>query len=354
MSKKQASIIIIIAILAGWLFNVTVGRSLTAKLSTWPLLNRWKILSPQAPIVINNRQTVRVSDSGDIAAAVNDVKSKISSVALVNGSTVTSAGTAINLTSDGSFVTAASTFKPKIQGIYYVVLNDGTSAKITATASDTATSLVFFKASLNNVPAANLDSSKDLSVGDKILFAQDSLQNFYVKSLAGQVNFSQKDVEGQTFFSDFPGRSFGSSAGGLLAPGQALVNTNGNIVGIWNGSNIISSDVLKTAMNLYFNNPQKIQRPSFGFSYSIITQSDSRLSGLPEGANILEVDANSPARTAGLLAGDVVTSVNGQAVKEPSPLEEMLEQFKPGSQMALTVMRKDQTLDLNFTVGELK
>src|SRR5580704_17610360 len=108
MSKKQAFGIIIIAVLASWLFNVSLGRSLTAKLSTWPLLNQWKILSLQSPIVINKRQTVRVSDSGDIAAAASDMKSKISSIALVNASSTSFLGTAVNLTSDGSFVTAAA------------------------------------------------------------------------------------------------------------------------------------------------------------------------------------------------------------------------------------------------------
>ncbi len=345
---------IISAIILGWIFNITAGRVLIAKFSTWPVLNRWKILSPQAPIVINNRQTIRVSDSGDIAAAVNDVKSKISSVAQVSGNTLTTSGGAINLTSDGSFVTAAGTFKNKNQGVYYVVLNDGSSAKITEQVSDPATSLVFFKAALNNVPVANLDSSKNMSVGDKILFAQDSLQKFYIKSLVSQVSFNQKDVEGQTFLSDFPSRSFGSSSSTLPEIGQAVVNTNGNVIGIWNGSNVISSDVLKQAMALYFNSPQKIQRPAFGFTYSIIIQTDSRLIGLPEGALVKAVDSSSAARSAGLGSGDVITKINGQAISEANSLEEILEQFKPDSQISLTVIRKGQTVSLNLTVGELK
>ena len=118
--------------MAGWLFNFFAGGYLMAKFSTWPVLNRWKILSPQAPIVINNHDTIRVSDSGDMVAAVNDIKSKISSVAFVSNGSAVFIGTAINLTSDGSFVTAAASFKNKTAGAYYVVLDDGTSGKITA------------------------------------------------------------------------------------------------------------------------------------------------------------------------------------------------------------------------------
>jgi putative serine protease PepD len=354
MSKKQAIGIIITAVLVGWLFNVFAGRILMAKVSTWPLLNKWKILSPQAPIVINNRETVRVSDSGDIAAAVSDIKSKISSVALVSGSSVTFSGSAVNLTSDGSFVTAAGSFKPKQIGIYYVMLNDGTFSKITQQTSDPATTLVFFKASLSGVPVANLAASADVKVGDKVLFAQDSLENFNIRALASSVSQTQSDTEQQVFQTDFPSRSFAAPADAVLAPGEAVVNTNGDIVGIWNGSVIISADVLKPALALYFNNAQNIIRPSFGFSYSIVTQSDSKLMSLPEGALVKEVDAVSPAHTAGLETGDIITAVDGQSINQDVLLEQILEQSKPQSQMALTVMRKNQTVNLNLIVGELK
>ena len=354
MSKKQLFGVIIISVLAGWVFNFFVGSYFMAKFSTWPVLNRWKILSPQAPIVINNHDTIRVSDSGDTVAAVNDIKSKISSVALVNNGALEYVGTAANLTSDGSFVAASASFKNKPGGTYYVILNDGTSAKISQTATDTATSLVFFKAALSSVPVANLASSGNMAVGDRVLFVQDSLQKFYAKTLQSSVTFSQQDLEGQTFSSDFPSSSFGANADGALVSGEALVNTNGDIIGIWNGAAIVSSDTLKQAMSLYFNSPQKIQRPGFGFSYSIVTQSDSGLTGLPEGAKVLEVDANSPAHTAGLETGDIITSFGGQSVSEGSPLEAMLQQSKPGGQVNLIINRKSQTLNLTLTVGELK
>lgn len=354
MSKKQAIVIIIISVLAGWLFNIFAGRFLIAKVSTWPFLNRWKILSPQAPIVINNRETVRVSDSGDIAAAASDVKSKISSVAQVSGAAVTFSGTAVNLTSDGIFVTASGSFKSKSPGTYYVVLSDGTFGKISQQTSDPATSLVFFKAELGGVPVANLAASGDIKVGEKVLFAENSLQKFYVKAEAASISRAQNDVEGQIFQSDFPGRAFAVHPNTALAPGEAVVNTNGNIAGIWNGSAIISSDVLKQAMALYFNNALNIVRPSFGFSYSIITQSDSKLISLPEGAMVKEVDVNSPARLAGLEASDIITALGGQTVSEGSQFEQILEQYKPGDRLALTVTRKNQTVNLSLTVGELK
>ena len=196
MKKSQIGSIIAAAVLTGWLFNIFPGRFLAAKLSTWPLLNRWQILSPQAPIVINNRETVRVEGSGDVLQAAGSVKSKISTLVEISRMTgsLLAVHSAVNLTSDGSFVTAESSFHNN--NAFYVVLNDGRQTRVTRTSLDPATSLVFFKADLDNVPVANLAGSKDLSAGDKVIFVQNSLQNYYNRIFAEDVNFSESDTRG--------------------------------------------------------------------------------------------------------------------------------------------------------------
>ena len=353
MNKKHLSLIVLISVVLTLLVNIFFGRYVTAKISTWPLLNRWKILSPQAPIVINNNQTVRVSDTGDAGQIAGQLKSKLSSVALVSNGTVTLAGSAVNLTSDGSFVTAASTFNSKIASGYFVVLSDGTNAQVSQITVDPATSLAFFKASLNQVPVQNMAKSQDVLVGDKIFFVQNSLQNFAAKISGVLVAGTQNDVEGQVYQSDYFRRGF-ISAGTGATLGAAVVNGSGNIVGIWNGSAVISSDVLSGAMALYFNNPSDISRPSFGFSYLLLTSIDSKLTGAPEGALVKSVAAVSAARTAGLETGDVIISVDGQNISQNNPLEPMLEKYHPGDAAAFTVTRGKNQLSLKLTAGELK
>ncbi len=354
MKKSQIGSIIAAAVLTGWLFNIFPGRFLAAKLSTWPLLNRWQILSPQAPIVINNRETVRVEGSGDVLQAAGSVKSKISTLVEISRMTgsLLAVHSAVNLTSDGSFVTAESSFHNN--NAFYVVLNDGRQTRVTRTSLDPATSLVFFKADLDNVPVANLAGSKDLSAGDKVIFVQNSLQNYYNRIFAEDVNFSESDVAGRTFKSDYPGRGFGAAAGQPLANGEAVVNTNGDIVGIWNGDEIVSSDVLKQAAGLYFNNQQKISRPSFGFNYSIITKNEASLTNSLQGAKVLQVAPGSPVQKAGLVAGDLISAVDSHPINENSTLEEILEKYKPGDKLTIIVTRKNQAVNLNLVAGELK
>ena len=139
-----------------------------------------------------------------------------------------------------------------------------------------------------------------------------------------------------------------------MAPGQAVINTNGDIVGVWNGTEVISSDVLKQAVALYFNNAQAIKRPQFGFSYQMITENNSKLTGVPEGALVKETVFPSAARLGGLIAGDVIIAVSEEPVRQDAPLEEILQKYKAGDQIYLTVLRKNETLNLSLTAGELK
>ena len=353
MKKQQLTLIIAASVILAWIFTIFPGKFLAAKISTWPVLNRLKILSPGAPIVINNRETVRISDGSDILEAVNSAKSKISVVAAVNKGNIVNLFSAVNLTSDGSFVTSAQNFSENTLSDYVVILGDGRQASITHKVLDPATSLIFFKAAINNVPVAKLGASKDLSAGDKVVFIQNSLQNFTAKALIAYVNFSQNDISGQTLLSDYPKRSFGVSVNSSLIPGAALINTSGDLVGIWNGKEIISTDVLKPALALYFADQRQIIRPSFGFNYSFISQNESTITSLPQGAFVKNVLAGSSSQKAGLLENDVITTVDSQTITESLPLEEILEKYKPGDKINLTLFRKGQGLTLSLTVGEL-
>jgi S1-C subfamily serine protease len=354
MNKKNIAFIIIVCILFSWTFDVLVGRYVTAKISTWPLLNRLKILSPQTPIVITNRETVRVSDSGDVQQAATDVKSKISLIVYINDETLFVSGGALNLTSDGGFLTAASALADKTKK-YLVLLSDGRSAEIKESAVDPATSLVFLKADLNGVPTVNFGNANELKPGEKIVFVHNSIQNFNDQVSLGLVNYSQSDIQQRIFNSDYPRRGFGAEVpGNLLLPGQVIIDTSGEAVGIWNGQDIISSDVIKQAQNLYFKNTKQISRPAFGFSYSIITPNENRLGGLPEGALVKNVEAVSAARRGGLLLGDVIVSVDGNKISENSLLEELLNKYSAGSQVNLSVRRGKQDISLVLTAAELK
>ncbi len=353
MNKKKIAVLIIVCVLAGWVFNLMMGRFLTAKLSTWPVLNRMQFLSPQAPIVINNKETIRVSDSGDVALAVAGIKSKTSTVVLVTSGQVQILGSAINLTSNGDFVTGSATFL-KSSGDFYVVLNDGRLSKITTQEKDLATSLIYFKASLDNVPTVNFGNSSELAPGDKVVLVQKSLQNFYNKAYLTAVVSAQKDTAGKIFNSDFLKRGFSADLGQARTSGEVVVNANGEVVGIYNGSWLVSSDVLKQSLTLYLSSPNKISRPAFGFSYVTVTAVENKLTEIPQGMKILEVVNPSAAHNAGLLPGDVIVQIDNRQTSGDMPPEEILQQYKPNDKISLKVSRKSQIINLTIIPSQLK
>lgn len=354
MSKKKIFFIVLVSIFAGWIFTIFPGNFLEAKISTWPVLNRWGVLNPQAPIVINTRETVRVSDNGDAVQAVKDISSKLSLVVLVDGGKQTVVGNSLNLTSDGAFVTSSQAFSAKLNGEYYIVLNDGNSYKISERTLDPATNLEFFLAQVKNSSPVYLGSSKDLQSGEKIIFAKSSLSPFSIKSQTTEVIAVQNDFYNQIFSSNKPTRGFQVQVPENLIPGEAVVNSKGEVVGIYSGSAVISSDVIKQAQSLFFQNQKKIVRPNFGFSYNIVQKAESQMLGLEAGVLVKNVDVGSPAQVAGLQISDVITSISNQDVLKDASAEEILQNFKPGDSIDLTVTRKGQKINLTLKPTELK
>jgi serine protease Do len=72
-----------------------------------------------------------------------------------------------------------------------------------------------------------------------------------------------------------------------------------------------------------------------------------------QGAIVAEPQAGSPAAKAGIEAGDVITAMNGTAVKDSRDLARRIGMMAPGSAVKLDVLRDGQTKSLTVTLGEL-
>ena len=84
---------------------------------------------------------------------------------------------------------------------------------------------------------------------------------------------------------------------------------------------------------------------------------DKMPSTMPEaqaGAMVLSVANDSPAESAGLQAGDVITDINGTAVASPQDLVDAVGAKKPGDKVTLTVLRsgEKEPISVKVTLGE--
>jgi S1-C subfamily serine protease len=169
MNKKHSIYLITIAVIVSVIFQLFLTPTLLARLSVSSWLSKFKILNPQAPIVINTVKEVRVSDTGDVQQALGKLKPGISAIFMADASGVKMTGGAINISSDGIFVSSKLALPANSSAKYFIVLSDGTTKELNKEVLDPVTNLVFLKADLSNVPVANLVNSQDLEVGQKVI-----------------------------------------------------------------------------------------------------------------------------------------------------------------------------------------
>jgi S1-C subfamily serine protease len=109
---------------------------------------------------------------------------------------------------------------------------------------------------------------------------------------------------------------------------------------------------------------QPLARPYVGIRYEMIDAQlkvDKKLS-VDQGAligpstdsagnKLPAITPDSPAAAAGLMDGDIVTAIEGQAVDSEHPLDALLSGYAPGQTVKLTVLRGTTRLTISVTLG---
>jgi serine protease Do len=72
-----------------------------------------------------------------------------------------------------------------------------------------------------------------------------------------------------------------------------------------------------------------------------------------EGALVDEPQPKSPAADAGLKAGDVITEIDGQPIKDPRTLVQKITDDAPGTHVKLTLLRDNETKTVEVTLAEM-
>ena len=147
--------------------------------------------------------------------------------------------------------------------------------------------------------------------------------------------------------------------------GGALINTNGELVGI---NSAISSPTGSYAGYSYaipVNIVKKVvtdivkfgtvQRAYIGIQYNEnISDEQKKELGTAykegEGVYVIDVPTDGAASVAGIKKGDIVTKVNGVAVTSGPELQEQVTRFKPGDKITLTYFRNSKENTVNLTL----
>jgi 2-alkenal reductase len=95
-----------------------------------------------------------------------------------------------------------------------------------------------------------------------------------------------------------------------------------------------------------------VARPYLGVTYQTLTEQAAADLGIAQtsGAYISDVVAGSPAAQAGLQPGDVITTIDGQALDQTTTLQTVLLQHKPGDRVPMQVIHANSAEAVTITV----
>ena len=77
----------------------------------------------------------------------------------------------------------------------------------------------------------------------------------------------------------------------------------------------------------------------------------SSAASTPTGSRRPVVQDGTPAATAGIKDGDIITKVGDKAIDAEHPLDAVLSQFSPGQTVPVEVLRDGKTVTLTVTLG---
>jgi len=147
--------------------------------------------------------------------------------------------------------------------------------------------------------------------------------------------------------------------------GGPTFNTNGEVVGVNtaiyspSGGNVGIAFAIPapsvTNVVAQLKDKGTVERGWIGVQVQPVTQdiADSMSLKQAQGALVAEPQKDGPAAKAGIVAGDVITAVNGKPVKDSRELAKTIGGFAPGSTVKLDVLNKGKNKVVSLTLGEL-
>lgn len=242
-----------------------------------------------------------------------------------------------------------------------VELTDGRSFKATVVGSDAASDLAVLKiAGATNLHTLPLGDSDVVAVGDVVLAVGNPLGVGQTVTMG--IVSAKGRATGGTSFEDFIQTDAPINQGNSGGP---LVNVDGELVGINSqilsptGGNIgigfsIPANLARNVMTQLIETGT-VRRGMLGVTIQPVTSDIARSLGLGSvrGALVNGVRPGSPAAQAGLARGDVITTLDGEEVRDGNELRNRVAQVRPGTALPLEVIRGGTTMTYSVTVGQL-
>ena len=271
--------------------------------------------------------------------------------------TVTGQGSGFFISPDGYAVTNNHVVE-KAESVQ-ITTDDGKIHEAKVIGTDSRTDLALIKVENGPFPYVKL-SDRSPRIGDWVLAVGNPF-GLGGTVTAGIVSARGRDI-GASAYDDFiqidapvnKGNSGGptfDTDGDVIGVNTAIFSPSGGSVGI---AFAIPSDTVKNVV-AQLKDHGSVTRGWIGVQIQPVTAEIADSLGLKKtgGALVAEPQSGSPAAKAGIEAGDVITAVNGQEVKDARDLAKKIGVMPPNASVKLLVLHKGAEKTVNVTLGEL-
>lgn len=270
-------------------------------------------------------------------------------------------GTGFVVSNSGIIVTNKHVVDGNVK--FTVVTRDGQKYETKRIYRDPILDLALVQVDANGLKSLELGDSSKLKVGQIAIAIGNALGRFTNTVTTGVVSgLGRRVVAGDPFsgFSESLDNLIQTDA--AINPGNSggpLLNSSGQVIGV----NVATTE---GAQNIGFAIPINavkpiideflttgtVSRPFLGIRYRFISKDVAILNEVPQGAFIQEVVEDGPAQKAGVLEGDIITKINGQAIDSENKVAEIISKSQIGAHLDLLVWRDGKEMKFKATVGE--
>lgn len=271
-------------------------------------------------------------------------------------------GTGVIMTEDGYIITNAHVIEDSFR--VDVSLENGVSYEAKLVGSDSATDLAVLKIEAKGLPIAVFGDSEDMMVGDTVAAIGnpmgEELRGTMTNGILSAIN-RDMDVDGNvmTLLQTTAALNTGNSGG-------ALVNDQGQVIGITNMKLVATNAYTNTLEGLGFAIPTAtvkpvvddliayghvVGRPTLGVTVRGMAQAEKDERGVDHGILVDSVKAHSDAGEK-LKTGDILLTANGTELNSAQDLLELKEGLAVGESIQFQVDRAGEMLTVSVKLVE--
>src|SRR6266545_1629998 len=247
-----------------------------------------------------------------------------------------------------------------------IILSDGTEEKAAIVGTDIYSDIAVLKTDGKAPAVAQLGNSDVLKPGESVIAIGSPLGDFKNTVTVGVVSATGRSIDTgngyqvENLIQTDAAINHGNSGGPLVDLVGEVIGINTLIVRNTNSGDVAEGLGFAIPVNTAQAVAQQIiqkgyfARPYLGISFQPINPEIAARYNLPAqwGVYITRVSSGSPASQAGLQEGDIITKIGDVTLDETHSYVNTLFTFKPGDQINLEVIRGNDNLQVQVTLGE--